>query len=503
MSQTIKFESMRNKNLVVSFLSAAVVAFVLSLIMRLNYTGDYFSAGKILLIVFSGIFIGIMGICFTLLFIVGLSSVYRLISARKNDILMSLPIKPAARVSGLLTFYMLAIFVSTCIIVAVSLFFALSIEPFVVDWPEFAFDDYGRMLYAIVLIITWTAMPLTTSWALSVLQRRFCEGSKLGGLGQLIVGEIVLLMMISSIVGLMEYNNFFEYYSGFYLLPTLLISLGVTVLSVFITNTYIDPAQKPGGNFGRKLGVIIGAGVLIIAAIIIGIGFLSSNAMKVTEGEVTTAVTQMQSPAKSVSIKMKSYSTITRLTTPKVILTPDSNEVSITSNEGVIKYFDIEVIGSDVIITQNKPIRGNTECTIEIGVANLEYIENDALIEIRSKQALKGNSLNMVSRGVGNVYMSLDYDAVKVKSDGVGSLRYDGRADSLEIDSNGVGNIAASDLVSRNAVVMSDGVGNIEVNATDTLSIDLRGIGNIKYWGDPKTTINRDGIGRVQSMSGK
>ena len=75
-----------------------------------------------------------------------------------------------------------------------------------------------------------------------------------------------------------------------------------------------------------------------------------------------------------------------------------------------------------------------------------------------------------------------------------------GKADKVEIDSEGVGNVEADKLIAREAIVSSEGVGNVSCYASEYLKIRSQGIGNVKYYGKPtETDLSKDGIGKIRA----
>ena len=88
---------------------------------------------------------------------------------------------------------------------------------------------------------------------------------------------------------------------------------------------------------------------------------------------------------------------------------------------------------------------------------------------------------------------------MKISSEGVGNTTVGGKTGKVEIDSEGVGNVDAAMLIAREAVVSSQGVGNVSCYASEFLSIRSQGVGNVHYYGKPaKTDLIKDGVGKIR-----
>jgi len=66
------------------------------------------------------------------------------------------------------------------------------------------------------------------------------------------------------------------------------------------------------------------------------------------------------------------------------------------------------------------------------------------------------------------------------------------------LDAKGVGQVQLSNLLANEADVRFSGVGNVEVYASDAITIKSNGIGKVIYKGHPrKTDIHKEGVGSV------
>jgi hypothetical protein len=101
----------------------------------------------------------------------------------------------------------------------------------------------------------------------------------------------------------------------------------------------------------------------------------------------------------------------------------------------------------------------------------------------------------------------LDIDDLRAKTlaiSGSGALdaRIGGAVQTQRVDISGAGSYDAERLRAQDATVQVSGVGNVVVNAEQTLDAEISGAGSIEYVGNPHVTQHVSGIGRVKRREG-
>ena len=66
---------------------------------------------------------------------------------------------------------------------------------------------------------------------------------------------------------------------------------------------------------------------------------------------------------------------------------------------------------------------------------------------------------------------------------------------------NGPSKFALAKLEAKNLVVQINGVGDADVNATETLVADVKGVGHVSYRGSPHLVTTIKGPGSVQHVA--
>lgn len=89
-------------------------------------------------------------------------------------------------------------------------------------------------------------------------------------------------------------------------------------------------------------------------------------------------------------------------------------------------------------------------------------------------------------------------DRLDVDYAGAGSVIINGKVRYVRIDAEGVGELDAKGLIAQEANVSFEGIGAVSIHASEKLTVDVEGMGNLSYYGNPRI-VNKSvsGIGSV------
>lgn len=89
-------------------------------------------------------------------------------------------------------------------------------------------------------------------------------------------------------------------------------------------------------------------------------------------------------------------------------------------------------------------------------------------------------------------------DRLDVDYTGAGSLTINGKVRHVRIEAEGVGEVDTKGLIAQEADVSFEGIGSVAIYASEKLTADVEGMGNLTYYGNPKI-VNKSvsGIGSV------
>lgn len=181
-----------------------------------------------------------------------------------------------------------------------------------------------------------------------------------------------------------------------------------------------------------------------------------------------------------------------------------SNNVtlSITGPENYVKVIDVKVDDNTLYISmdESKRFKNVRDLKINISAPTLNNITEKGVGNVIIEKPFRVSNLDIVNKGVGNIKISnISGNSVTVVLNGVGSVDIAGKVNSTVLSCHGVGNIDASDLVAKNVEANCHGVGSISCNATDSIDAVVKGVGSIKYRGNPtQKNLNRAGLGSIK-----
>jgi hypothetical protein len=104
--------------------------------------------------------------------------------------------------------------------------------------------------------------------------------------------------------------------------------------------------------------------------------------------------------------------------------------------------------------------------------------------------------------GVGNADITgLTGADLELAIPGAASITASGRAGNETIDLDGTGKIDASDVAARDVTATNNGVGAIYVQGSGSLVLNVNGVGEIRYKGNPRNVEKHvNGLGRISAM---
>lgn len=84
---------------------------------------------------------------------------------------------------------------------------------------------------------------------------------------------------------------------------------------------------------------------------------------------------------------------------------------------------------------------------------------------------------------------------------GAGSLVINGKVRHVRIEAEGVGEVDTKNLIAQEADVSFEGIGSVSIYASEKLTAEVEGMGELTYYGNPKI-VNKSvsGIGKVTAV---
>ncbi|MFB6272627.1 MAG: head GIN domain-containing protein [Salinibacter sp.] len=110
---------------------------------------------------------------------------------------------------------------------------------------------------------------------------------------------------------------------------------------------------------------------------------------------------------------------------------------------------------------------------------------------------VREKSLSLTVAGSGDMALDVETNDLTVRVAGSGACTLQGRASSMDVEVAGSGTLRAVDVKAQRAEVRIAGSGTAELHATDHLSAQIFGSGDVRYRGQPAVETTMAGSGDV------
>jgi len=179
----------------------------------------------------------------------------------------------------------------------------------------------------------------------------------------------------------------------------------------------------------------------------------------------------------------------------------DKSSLTIKASELVQDKMEVGVRNGRLKIKiEDKYFARKKSIKVYLVVEDLNKLVISGAVNLETRNVIQTDDLKIEFEGAGQVNLDLDVDRIISDIDGVGSFWLQGNARYHKVNFSGVGSYDARNLICENTSVESDGVGNVEVFASENFIGKASGVGSVKYYGHPhEVTIDASGIGKVHS----
>lgn len=157
-----------------------------------------------------------------------------------------------------------------------------------------------------------------------------------------------------------------------------------------------------------------------------------------------------------------------------------AQSIKIRADNRNLDWVRTEVVGNELILSYKHKSTWSSEDNVEITIG----------APILQKFRLAGAGATEITHVQG--------DKFELVSEGAGLIKVSGKVKNLSLTAKGVGMVDTRDLYAEIADVALNGVGAVEVRASDSLNASVNGIGSLTYYGNP-AHINKsvNGLGHV------
>lgn len=184
------------------------------------------------------------------------------------------------------------------------------------------------------------------------------------------------------------------------------------------------------------------------------------------------------------------------------ILQKDKESIRIQTDENVLPYIVTEVENNilTVKLKDDSKITKMKKINVYITLTDINKLENKGVGLLHCMGEINLSTLELNLKGVGASKLNLNCDKLDIHSELVGALFLSGKGKEVSINHKGIGALEAFDFKAEKVSLVSDGIGKAEIYASKELTIDAKGLGGVKYKGNPEIkNIKNEGVGVVMS----
>lgn len=184
-----------------------------------------------------------------------------------------------------------------------------------------------------------------------------------------------------------------------------------------------------------------------------------------------------------------------------VLLKGSTQMVEVSDHKDLIKDISVKVADNVLYITSTgHDWINNSQSLVTITV---DDVINDILLDGSGDLLFKSDFNNLKSleiNGSGCVasQAQANYAELDLSITGSGDVSLKGKAEKVNVKINGSGDVDFYPLTCADATIKLTGSGDVKIDVTDTLDVNISGSGDVFYTGDPKLTSKITGSGELK-----
>lgn len=180
-----------------------------------------------------------------------------------------------------------------------------------------------------------------------------------------------------------------------------------------------------------------------------------------------------------------------------ILMQDDEHLLEVEADDNILPFISSSVSGGELRVRSTRSYRSRDDVKVYITVRDLEALEVRGSGDVRGESVIAGDELDLEIDGSGSMDMEVYFNHLFAEINGSGSFRMSGEVPEQRISINGSGDYRAADLLSSDADITITGSGNGTVNVREFLKAEIRGSGDVVYYGDPEVNSSIHGSGKL------
>jgi len=169
----------------------------------------------------------------------------------------------------------------------------------------------------------------------------------------------------------------------------------------------------------------------------------------------------------------------------------------IEGQANVLNALNVEVNNGNLSIGRDNCFKESSELKVYLSTPELSGVSISGLCDVQSYTTFSADHFNAEIDGTGSMDLNLDVEEFSVNISGDGEIMASGKADMQSIRISGKGDLELFELIGTTGDIDIDGMGEVEINVSESLDVTISGSGDIYYLGNPSISQNISGLGNI------
>lgn len=171
-----------------------------------------------------------------------------------------------------------------------------------------------------------------------------------------------------------------------------------------------------------------------------------------------------------------------------IIIKGEENSVRIETDENLHDNVTT-VVKNNILEIKSKGIKNPTKLNAFITIKDMIILKAGGASDVSGESLFEGDELAIQASGATSLKLDVDVEYLETTVSGAADLILSGRATVHKTTVSGAGSLKAKSLVTDKATYSVTGAGDAYLNVTGELDGSLSGAGDVKFIGDPETTV--------------
>ena len=171
----------------------------------------------------------------------------------------------------------------------------------------------------------------------------------------------------------------------------------------------------------------------------------------------------------------------------------------VTVDSNLDKYVKVHTEGNVLKIGTEKG--GNyyfTQYTVDVYAPTMDGISISGSVRFNGIDKITASTFRSNISGSGKITGTFECDNFNSKISGSGDFTLTGNCSNLDISVSGSGNFSGNEFETKNAAILINGSGKMDIWVLEYLNANISGFGRVRYRGDPKIDYTVSGSGRLE-----